>query len=200
MHTCSNKHPLPLTHILQVVLRCDCQHLDFVPRETQTQGFTRANWALGRITAYLGQIVQHIRIVVRIAISEIYGVVIILKVVGESQGVEGFRIRSLAASCRRQLFFLVVFFNTVVIVSYLAAGTVPANVFLLWMFLWIDKNFHPLVEKRIGLWKIEDVKAHLWKLFCVLHSIKEPLSVARSVHIVLKQHVIFIVAHFNRRS
>ena len=68
------------------------------------------------------------------------------------------------------------------------------------MFLGIHKNFHTLVEKRIGLGKIQDVKPHLGKLSCVLDTVEKPLGVTRSVHIVLKQHVIFIVAHFNCRS
>jgi len=65
------------------------------------------------------------------------------------------------------------------------------------MLLGIHKHFHTLVEKGIGLGKIQDVKPDLRKLSCVLHTVEEPLGVTRSVHIVLKQHVVLIVTRFN---
>jgi hypothetical protein len=65
------------------------------------------------------------------------------------------------------------------------------------VFFGIDKDLHTLVKEGIGLGKIENIEFNLGKFSCVLDTIEEPLGVARSVHIVLKEHVIFIVCYFN---
>jgi hypothetical protein len=82
------------------------------------------------------------------------------------------------------------------VVGYLAPSTMPTYVFQFRMLLGIDQNLHSFIEERVRFRKVEHVKPDLGPSCGPTNSIKEPLSVPRGIHIILKQKVIVIVIYF----
>ena len=125
-------------------------------------------------------VVHQIRIGVWLGVGKEYGIIIVLEVVGECEGV----VTSLIV---RHLLPPIV----VLVVSDVFSGAVPAELLLLKFLLWEGQNFHALVEETLGFHQVEHVKLHFLSLPRVLDTEVEPLSVALRIDVILENEVIF---------
>ena len=66
----------------------------------------------------------------------------------------------------------------------------PANVFLVCLFVTIDRNFHAVIEKTIRLRIVQDVEANFGLSSCIFHLEEEPLCVALRIDVVGHEQVI----------
>ena len=87
---------------------------------------------------YLLDVIHHIRIGVRLGVGEEYGIIIVLKVVWEGEGV-------VASLIVRHLLPPIV----VLIISYVFPSAIPAELLLLKFLLRVDQDFHALVEEAL---------------------------------------------------
>ena len=59
------------------------------------------------------------------------------------------------------------------------------------------QDSHTLVIERIGLGQVQDIELNCLIPSSIAHSEKEPLCVPISVNVVLKNHIIFVIADFH---
>lgn len=98
-----------------------------------------------------------------------------LELVGKGEGVV--RLKSLAC----------LFPDTVLVVWDIITRSLPPNIFLLAEFLRVNKDLHSLIEYRVRFRQIENIKPDFLILRSILHSEKEPLSMSRSINIILEE-------------
>ena len=62
------------------------------------------------------------------------------------------------------------------------------------------EHAHALVIERVRLGQVQNVELDFKFVTSVAHAEEEPLCVSISVDIILKNEIIFVVAHFHRRK
>jgi hypothetical protein len=72
----------------------------------------------------------------------------------------------------------------------------PANLLLFGTLLWVNSNFHAIVEHGVALRVILDVKFDGVAFFSALDTEIEPLGVPFRVDVVLHEAVIFLIGNF----
>lgn len=75
--------------------------------------------------------------------------------------------------------------DIVLVITNIAADSVPSRFLLLIQILTVGEHPHPLVVQTVGFRKIYYVKTNFFTLFRVRDSKKVPLSVAVGINIVL---------------
>jgi len=76
----------------------------------------------------------------------------------------------------------------------------PANLLLLSMFLWVNSNFHAIVEHGVALRVILDIKFDGVAFLSALNTEIKPLSVPFRVNIILHEAIVFLVGNFLRQE
>ena len=72
----------------------------------------------------------------------------------------------------------------------------PANLLVLCLLLRVNRHLHAVVEHRISLVVIQDIKLDWHSTCCVGDSEVEPLGVSLSVDVVLHEAVVLLVTDF----
>ena len=89
------------------------------------------------------------------------------------------------------ILFLRLLLDTVTVIADFCPRPVPAYISVGRLPLAVNQYFHTFIVKRIRLTKIEHIETNLTHDY-IIDSEEEPLRVAASINIVLKQHVIVV--------
>ena len=183
MNTSRQHHALTLGHVLNVLLACNGKDLEGIAGQCLTKTLTSGELSLDGIRHYLIQVFGQVSVGVRIAVSEVHGVISVLKVVRERVGVVG------TEDATRLLLVLA---DAVLIVANLRSCSMPTDILEGSHLFRVDKDLHALIIKTVRLAQIEHVEPDLDGLV-VLRSEEVPLSVTTCVDIVLEEQVVLVV-------
>ena len=183
VHSRGDNDTLALSKVLQIVRRCDGEQLARLSRKSATQVRLSHKLAALRVALDRAQVVSQVCVGVWHRVSEEHQVIVILKRVRERQSVVRFAIVGHVLP------------NTIDKVTDLFTLFVPSNVFLLALFVRVDRYFHSIVKQSIWFRVIQYIESHFMFGSCVAHLEEEPLCVARRIYVIGHQKIVLHVGH-----
>ena len=148
MHPRCDHYTLPVWEVVQVISRCDSQHIAGLARECLTERLLVHKSLTVRVCFNACQVIPQIRVCVWHRVCKVNRILVILKIVGECQGVVAF-----AVVCD-------ILSNLVLEIPYIIAILMPARILFFTLPLAVDRDFHSIVEKTVWLGVVQDVEPH----------------------------------------
>ena len=177
MHSRTNEDSLLLKTRLTFwifVLTCDSQIFTFISCQCSTQSVPMKEVLSVAVLFYSAEIISQIRISVRKAVSEVYLVIVRLKLMRKGKGV--------VIPSHPQVLSLV----SILVITYLWPNSVPSNVSLFLRLLGESQDLHSVVIKRVRLGQIQNVEFDFQVFASIGHSEEVPLGVSIGVDIILE--------------
>ena len=163
---------------------CDCQKLAIYTSKCLTKGASLQKCLPLGVSLDFWDVILQVRVAIGVAVCEENWIVIGVELISERQSV-------VVAS------ELKVLSNLILEVRNVGTGSMPTNLLLFSLALWVDWHLHAVVEHRVGLVVVQNVELYGDTSSRVLDFEVEPLSVPQSVCVILHKKIVLLFTDFS---